>query len=80
MTADQRFLKAVHIRPDDPAKENWMEWRGDEIRELRDSVANWINQAKSEHVRGERWKLIAFAGWAFAAILFFAPLVERWTR
>ncbi len=77
---DSDFLKSSGVESRGLNLENWMEWRDDEIRELRGSVANWINQAKAEHARGDRWKIIAFAGWAFAAILFFAPLVERWTR
>jgi hypothetical protein len=56
MTADQRFLKAAHIRPDDPIKENWMEWRTNEVTELRMSVANWINQAAESDARGKRWR------------------------
>ncbi len=80
MTADQRFLKAAHIRPDDPIKENWMEWRDQEVVELRGAVANWINRARDENARGNRWQLIAFGGWMLAAILFCIPLVERWMK
>ena len=77
MTADQQFLKAAHIRPDDPVKENWMEWRATEIVELRLAVANWIIQARKECRRSDRWKLIAFAGWFLAAIVLMTTLIER---
>jgi len=77
MTADQQFLKAAHIRPDDPRKENWMEWRTTEIVELRLAIANWIGLARDEAKRGDMWKMIAWAGWLFALMLFLIPLIER---
>ena len=80
MTADQQFLKAAHIRPDDPVKQNWMEWRATEIVELRMAVANWIIQAQEENAYGKRWRAVAILGWLFAAMLFMAPIIERWTK
>lgn len=44
MTSDQNFLQALRIRPDDPATENWMEWRENDLNALRMSVENcsWL--------------------------------------
>ena len=80
MTADQRFLQAAHIRPDDPVKENWMEWRATEIVGLRLSVANWIIRAREENERGNKWRAFAILGWLFAGMLFAIPIIERWTK
>ncbi len=70
MTADQRFLKSAHIRPDDPAAEFWMAWRDEEINDIRAQLAatqsqvqcgadEYARQAKTVHM----WQLCAFAGW-----------------
>ncbi len=80
MTADQQFLKDAHIRPDDPKAENWMEWRTDEVRELRMSVANWINEAREQHQRANNWRAFGVLGWLFAGMLFMIPVIERWTK
>lgn len=80
MTADQRFLKAAHIRPDDPVTENWMEWRTNEVRELRLAVANWINEAAEIDALATRWRAVAVFGWLVAAMLFMIPVIERWTK
>ncbi len=70
MTADQKFLKAVHIRPDDPKAENWMEWRDEDISKMRINLAEAVrelHQADSRAIERETrmnmWKLAAFAGW-----------------
>ena len=80
MTSDQQFLKSANIRPDDPVIENWMEWRTDEVTALRMSVATWINHTAEAEARGNRWRAIAVLAILFAAMLFFAPIIERWTR
>jgi len=80
VTTDQKFLKSSGIRPDDPKADNWMEWRADEVTQLRLSVAKWINQAASLDALAKRWRVVAVLGWLFAGMLFVAPLIERWTR
>ena len=78
MTADQQFLKAAHIRPDDPAAECWMTWRDEEIDEVRAQLAatqSQVEYAADEYARQAKtihmWQLCAFAGW-LGLILFAA--------
>lgn len=70
MTADQRFLKAAHIRPDDPARENWITWREEDIAGPRLQLAEAeqleyraIETAIKREERMNMWKLATFAGW-----------------
>jgi hypothetical protein len=79
MTSDEKFLKEAGVTPCE-IPVNWMEWRGAEIEQLRASIANWIGQAREEAERADRWKLVAFAGWALAVMLAAIPLIERLGR
>ena len=70
MTADQKFLKAARIRPDDPVKEQWMEWREEDITSLRLKLAEAVRElhnadarAVAREKRMNMWRLCAFAGW-----------------
>lgn len=74
---DQKFLKEARIAPYETKGGTWMEWREEEVADLRAGLARWINQAREEFNRAERWKLIAFAGWTLALILMGIPVIER---
>ncbi len=77
MTADHRFLKDAHIEPCEIAEPRWMTWRAEEIEDLR-AVTARQGELISEQGRDlSRWKLIAIAGWMFAAMLFSIPIIER---
>lgn len=76
MTSDQKFLKSVAIRPDDPVKEQWMEWRTDEIAQCRLRNAELVRELHEADTRAieqrdiiHMWMLAAFAGW-FGLFLF----------
>lgn len=76
MTADEKFLKAARIEPCKIDARTWMTWRDEEVDTLRMAVANWINQAREECRRADRWKLIAFAGWAVALMFFYLAVTK----
>jgi len=76
MTSDQQFLKSVAIRPDDPVKEQWMEWRTDEIAAVRLQNAELVRQLHNADQRAIKdrntinmYKLGTIAGFFLAFLI-----------
>ena len=73
---DEKLMKGMRIAPCDiplthPTQQLDVDGMLTDISALRQSVTNWINRARDEHYRGDKWMTFALCGWLIVFLFVF---------